>query len=477
MEKRPHISWSVLPIIGLIFLLAVNIFLFKEDSVTGPHQLAFLLCSVFASLLAVKFFKVPYKKIEEEALNSVKGSMKSCFILLVIGAIIGLWIVCGTIPSMVYYGVKLINPVWFLPLTCLVCSLVSFLTGSSWITGGTIGVAFVGIGSTMNIPAEICVGAIISGSYFGDKLSPLADTTNLASAFSDSDLFSQIKYSLWTSLPAILITLILFTVIGFQYDVSGADIVELETISSNLFKIFNITPWLLLLPVLLIILAAFKIPTLTTLVIGAIIASVLALFMQADLLAELMGGDLNFISGYKKLIQVTYGGFEVESGNEFIDEILSRGGMSGTLNTVWLIIMGSCFAGVMKAAGFLDHLSELISKIVKGPKSLILATMGTSIATNVTTSDQYLSQVIPGIILKKNFSESNLANENLARATVDSGAATSVLIPWNSCGAYFSSVLDVATISYLPFCFFNLLSPLIGIVFICFNLKIKKRDA
>jgi len=472
--KKPHLLLSFVPVVILILNLVLNIHIFKDAATLGANQLALLLASVVAGFLGIFFLNIPYKEIEEKIISSISLSLQANLILLVVGALIGLWIFSGVVPTMIYYGIKLINPAWFLPVTCLVCAIVSLATGSSWSTGGTVGIALIGVGQALNIPAGMVAGAVISGSYFGDKLSPLSDTTNLAPAMAGTDLFTHIRYMSLSSIPALVVTVIGFVILGFFYNSQGADLSQIHEVTQLLEREFNISVWLFLLPTMVFLLVAKKMPALPALVIGCLLGAVFVVVFQQELLGKLLNQNFSFESVYGKIIEVTHAGFKLETGNKVLDSLLSRGGMASMLNTVWLIFMAMVFGGVMEATGMLEEIAQAVLKLVSGPASLITATISSCFITNLTASDQYLSIVVPGKMFKTSYEKFGLAPQNLSRALEDGGTITSVLIPWNTCGAYFSAILGVSTLTYLPFCFFNIISPIMGVIVASVGWKIAK---
>jgi Na+:H+ antiporter, NhaC family len=475
MNARPSLFISLLPLLALIGLLAINIQLFGDGATSGPNQLALMACAAFAALLGLVVLKIEYKKMEEKLIESIGLSMQAVLILLVVGMLIGLWILSGVVPTMIYYGIQIVHPSWFLPVTCLICGLVSIATGSSWSTGGTVGIALMGIGKAIGMPEEIVAGAIISGAYFGDKLSPLSDTTNLAPAMAGTDLFTHIRYMLYTTVPSIVIALIIFTFIGFNHDAGIMDTGAIDLITKTLDDTFWISPIAFLLPALVIFLVAKRMSALPALFLGALAGGVLALFTQQDLFARLSGEEFSLIGAWKQTIEIAHGGFKLETGVATIDSLLSRGGMSSMLNTVWLIMMAMAFGGIMEMTGMLGRIADAILSSVRGTASLITATIASCFTLNLTAADQYLAIVVPGRMFRSAYEKRGLAPENLSRSLEDSGTLTSVLIPWNTCGAYFSGVLGVATLSYAPYTFFNLVTPFVAIAIASIGFKIRKR--
>jgi Na+:H+ antiporter, NhaC family len=476
VTKKPGIILSMIPVTALICLIILNINVFSDSAILGPNQFALILSGLIAAVIGIFVLKVPYKEIEEKIIQSISLSMQANLILLVVGALVGIWIYSGVVPGMIYYGIKLINPNWFLPVSCIVCAIVSIATGSSWSTGGTVGIALIGIGQALNIPVGMVAGAVISGAYFGDKMSPLSDTTNLAPAMAGTDLFTHVRYLLYTTLPSIIIALIGFTILGFFFRSEATEMEQVQTVLRVMDEQFNITPWLFLLPGFVILMVAKKIPALPALVVGSLVGVVFILIFQQDLLARVLGEKHNLKGVYESVMNVAISGYKMETGNKVIDSLLSRGGMAGMLTTVWLIFMAMVFGGIMEATGMLEEIARNILRLVKGTGSLMTATIGTCAIFNLTASDQYLSIVVPGKMFKPSYDKFGLAPENLSRSLEDAGTITSVLVPWNTCGAYFASILGVSTGAYLPFCFFNLINPVVAIIVANLGWKIRMAE-
>lgn len=475
--KKPGLLMSLVPVVTLIGLLFLNIDIFKDTAVLGPNQIALFLAAIVASVLGIVVLKVPYEEIEKKVIHSISLSLQANLILLIVGMLIGLWIFSGVVPAMVFYGIKIFNPTFFLPLTCLVCGVVSLATGSSWSTGGTVGIALIGVGQALNIPAPMVAGAVISGAYFGDKLSPLSDTTNLAPAMAGADLFTHIRYMLITTTPSLVIALTGFTVLGYFYGGGSGDLTQVNEVLSVISSTFNITPLLFLLPLLVFGMVAKKVPALPALIVGCLVGALFIVVFQQDLLRTIIGEGIGPKAIFGKIVEVAYSGFKMKSDKEIVTSLLSRGGMGSMLNTVWLILMSMVFGGVMEITGMLQELGIAIMKLVKGTASLMAATIGSAFVINLTAGDQYLSIVLPGRMFKPTYDKMGLAPQNLSRSLEDAGTITSVLIPWNSCGAYFSAILGVSTVAYLPFCFFNLVNPFVAILVAASGFKIEMMNA
>jgi len=473
-DKKTPYFFALLPILVLIALLAYNVFLYGDNSLGGANQLALLFAAATAAIVGVKF-GAKWKTILDGISKSISSTTPSLIILLLIGALAGTWLLSGIVPAMIYYGLQILNPTIFLFATAIITAIVSLATGSSWSTIATIGIALLGIGQALGFPTGLIGGAIISGAYFGDKMSPLSDTTNLAPAMAGTDLFTHIKYMMYTTIPSFAITLIIFLIIGFTYTTSGTqNISELLTAISNSF---NVSGWLFLVPVLIIALIIKKIPAIPALLAGTLLGGIFAIIFQPEVVMSITNAQsLNLSSAYMAVINAMGGDISITTENEMINKLLSTSGMAGMLNTIWLIICAMIFGGAMEATGLLKRVAEPIIEYADSTGSLIATTAGTCIFFNITASDQYLSIVVPGRMFTDTYKEKGLAPENLSRTLEDSGTVTSVLIPWNTCGATQSAVLGVATFAYLPFCFFNLISPLMTIAYGYLGIKIKKLE-
>ncbi len=463
---------SVLPIIILIILLAINVGVYGDDSLNGSNQFILLVGALIASIIGY-FHKVSYKKIINSISKSVKATTSPILILLFVGALAGTWLVSGIIPAMIYYGIQIFHPLFFLPACVIICAIISISTGSSWTTSATIGIAMIGIGKAMEINSGIVGGAIISGAYFGDKLSPLSDTTNLAAAMANSNLFNHIKYMTLTTVPSIIIGLLFFTLIGF-FQVTTEDINNIFLVNSIKEKFF-INPILFIVPIIVIIMILKKAPPLLALMTGTILAATFALIFQQNIILELTDSNrITLSSAYRAIIDAITIETNIKSSNEILSELFRAGGMKGMLGTIWLIICAMVFGGVMDAIGALKKISERLLEKAENNFELIFSTSASCLTVNLTASDQYLSIVVPGKMFQKAYQKRNLAPENLSRTLEDSGTVTSVLIPWNTCGAYQSSVLGVSVLDYLPYAIFNWISPFVTLGYAYFGIKIKK---
>lgn len=463
---------ALTPIIFLVALLSVNVYLYGDDSLGGANQLALILSAAIATFIGINN-GTKWEQILKGISKSIASTTPAILILLLIGSLAGTWLISGIVPAMIFYGLQILNPKIFLFAACIICAIVSLASGSSWSTIATVGIALLGIGNALGISNGLIGGAIISGAYFGDKMSPLSDTTNLAPAMAGTDLFTHIKYMAYTTVPSYIIALIIFLFIGLSFDAT-----DLNTNSDQFLiaisETFNITPWLFTVPILVLFLITKKVPALPSLLIGTLLGGIFASIFQPQLISSLSNLENNSLqANYMAIMNAMASDVSISTSDETMNELLSSSGMYGMLNTIWLILCAMCFGGVMEVTGSLKKISSSIIKHAKNTGSIISTTVATCLFFNLTASDQYLSIVVPGKMYAKTYSKKNLAPENLSRTLEDSGTVTSVLIPWNTCGATQSAVLGVATIAYLPFCFFNLLSPLMTILYAYLNIKIK----
>lgn len=455
--RAPSMLQALTPLLFLVVLLVLGIVLFADDAVYGASQIALLLASGVAALVGLRN-GMRWKEIEEALVHGVSLSVGAILILLAVGALIGSWLLSGTVPTLIVYGMKLLHPSYFYPAACLICAITSLVIGSSWTTAGTMGVALVGIGQGMEMSLPMTAGAVISGAYFGDKLSPLSDTTILAPAVSGAELFSHIRNLLWTTLPALVIALAMFTVAGLGGNTAGADTATASALSAVLESQFN-PAWYLLLPMFLVFALAFlRFPAYPTIMIGALVGSVFAVMFQPDNVVALaanaeLSRPLSLLAGAWTAL---FNGFQANTGNAVVDELLSGGGMSNMLNTVWLVICAMCFGAVMERTGLLARMVRDVLSAAGSARALIVSTLITAFGTNVVTADQYMSLVLPGKLYQSEYARRGLSPLNLSRALEDGGTITSPLVPWNTCAAFMAATLGVATLDYLPFVFFNL---------------------
>ena len=471
-QKNISFFWALLPILVLIGLLGTNVYLYGDDSLGGANQLALLLTASFATIIGINNGST-WKSIMEGVSKSISSTTPAIIILLLIGSLAGTWLLSGIVPAMIYYGLQILNPKIFLVATCIICAIVSLASGSSWSTIATIGIALLGIGKTLGISEGLIGGAIISGAYFGDKMSPLSDTTNLAPAMVGTDLFTHIRYMMYTTIPSFIITLIIFLFLGFGIEENNTQ--NIQELLTAIKSSFNISPWLFLVPFAVIAMIIKKIPALPALLVGTLLGGFFAVIFQPHIITQISGIDDNVIqASYVAIINAMGGEISITTSNAMINDLLSTGGMYGMLNTIWLILCAMMFGGVMEATGLLYRISSSIIQYAESTGSVIATTACTCLFFNVTASDQYLSIVVPGRMYADTFKDKGLAPENLSRTLEDSGTVTSVLIPWNTCGATQSAVLGVATFAYLPFCFFNIISPFMTILYGYLGIKIKK---
>ena len=462
---------ALTPLVVLMVLLWFNVGeVYGDDALSGSNQVILMLAAFVAAVIGV-FNGSAVEAVFAKIKTNIHDTTQAIFILILIGGLAGTWLLGGVVPAMIYYGLDLINVQFFLPTAVIISALISLSTGSSWSTTATVGIALMGIGQTIGIPSPVVAGAVISGAYFGDKLSPLSDTTNLAPAMAGTDLFTHIRYMLYTTVPSLIIALILFTVLGLGYKDGALDAAEVAEVQSLLSAQFNITPWLFLVPAVVILLISRKIDALVAISIGIFSGLIAALVFQQPLLQELGTGAHPI---YEIAMRSVYGSIAVPSEHPILSDLLSTSGMSGMLGTVWLILSAMAFGGAMEASGFLATITNAIIRFARGSASLITSTLVACGVLNVTASDQYLAIVVPGRMFKDVYRERGLAPENLSRTLEDSGTVTSVLIPWNTCGAYQSSVLGVATGDYFMYAFFNLISPVMTLIYAWVGIRIKK---
>lgn len=445
-EEEISLGIALLPIIFLIASLVISIVGFGLD----PHIPIFT-SAMFTALIGTKVLGMNYEDMEADMIDTISLAMQANLILMVIGMIIGTWIISGVVPTMIYYGLKIISPSIFLFTAAIMCSIVAIATGSAWTTAGTVGIALIGIGTSLGMPKPMIAGAIISGAYFGDKISPLSDTTNLAPAMAGTDLFTHIRHMFYTTVPSYGIALVLYLILGFRYSGSQIDTTLLEQMNGVLEETFNLHPALLLIPVITIALVVLKVPALPGLFIGAILGGVAAMIFQ--------GVDLGTV------LEAFHYGYVSNTGFEFVDELLSRGGMDSMLWTVSLILCAMCFGGMLETTGILHALTSRVLRFAQSTGTLIVAVVLSCIGINILSSDQYLSIVLSGRMFKDEFERRNLAPENLSRALEDSGTLTSPLIPWNTCGATMMAFLTLEPWTYVPYCFMNLFNPIISIIY------------
>lgn len=472
MKREASLFIALLPILILIGLLTANVLLF-EDTLSGANQVALLIAAAIAGVIAFRL-GFDWEAVKNKVVSTIGSAMPSILILLLIGSLAGTWMISGVVPAMIYYGLDIISPKLFLVTAVIVSAIVSVATGSSWSTIATIGVALLGIGQAIGLGEAVVAGAIISGAYFGDKMSPLSDTTNLAPAMAGTDLFTHIRYMTFTTIPSMTITLIVFLVIGFRFDFSSS-VVDVENVKTAIEGTFNTNPLLFLVPVLLLTIIILKVPPLPALFAGTLLGGIFAVIFQPEIINQIAGDVQNYATAsYYSVMKAMFGDVSLTTPNESVNDLLSTSGMRGMLDTVWLILSAMVFGGIMESAGLLKRITQPIVKYAKSTGSLVASTVGTCVFFNTTASDQYIALVVPGRMYRKTYEEKGLKPEVLSRTLEDSGTMTSVLIPWNTCGATQSRVLGVDTWTYAPYAFFNIISPLMTILFAYFNIKIRR---
>ena len=475
MNRLPHPLVATIPLVVLIGLLAVIIALFGSDSLSGGSQVSLLAAMAVCVFISMVFYRNPWKAFEAQIEKTVGGVAVMILILLAVGMLAGAWMISGVVPTLIYYGVQMLSPQFFLVCACVICALVSLLSGSSWTTIATIGVALLGISHALGINEAIAAGAIISGAYFGDKMSPLSDTTILASSSAGVDIFSHIRYMMLTTMPAFLITLLIFTAMGLGFDAD--DSIHVHQYTEGLSRTFNISLWTLLVPVLTGVLIVKRVPSLIVLFLSAMMAGVMALILQPHILTEIAGdAELSRVGALTKgLVMTFYGPTAIETGSDELNDLVSTGGMAGMLNTIWLIVCAMCFGAAMVASGMIESITKVVISWVRSRVGLVASTASTGLFLNVATGDQFISIVLTVNMFKDVYKRQGYEARLVSRTAEDSATVTSVLVPWNTCGLTQSTVLGVATIAYLPYCFFNILSPLMTILVAAVGWKIRRK--
>jgi NhaC family Na+:H+ antiporter len=445
---------SLVPVVALIVTLFTTIVILE-----GSGHIPLIFGTVVAAAITGFHLKLPWSDIQTGMTKGIVAALPAILILMVVGLLIGIWIASGVVPVMIYYGLKILAPGYFLVATVLICALISLATGSSWSTAATVGLAMMGVGQALGMPPGMTAGAVISGAYFGDKMSPLSDTTNLAPAVAGTDLFTHIRHMVYTTVPALIVAVVIFTIIGLVRPSSGSVetgdyLIMLTTLSES----FNLTPWLLIAPASVLFLVWKKTPALPALVVGVLVGVLLLLIFQRE-----AGGS--WAAHIRGMVEALYTGYVSETGVPSVDELLSRGGLSYMMDTIALIMCALAFGGIMEVSGMLERLAAATLTLAKSTGSLITVTIFSALGMNILASDQYMAIIIPGRMYRTAFIKRNLHPKNLSRALEDSATLTSPLIPWNTCGAYMSGVLGVSAFTYLPFAFLNLASPLISIFY------------
>ncbi len=474
-HKAPTLIDAIIPIIVLIIMLSISVYLYGDNSSYGANQIALILSASIAAIIAIKN-GYSWKEVESGIVKGIGMGMRAILILLAVGALIGTLIISGTVPAMIFYGLDILSPSFFYFTACVICAISSISIGSSWTVAGTLGVALMGIATGLGLSPSVTAGAIISGAYFGDKMSPLSDTTNLAPAIAGTDLFSHIRHMAWTTGPSLLIALVIFLIMGLTTNAEG-NAEGLELIQSTLNQTFNISIISFIPIIIIFVLAYKKMPAFPTILIGALLAGLFSILLQPEVVSNFvnqpeLSSTLTMISGVWTAL---HSGFVLESGVTVVDDLLTRGGMASMLNTIWLVVCALTFGAVLETAQLLNKIVEKVLTFANSTGSLIVTTIATCIGINIIAADQYISIVLPGRMYRAEFKRRKLAARNLSRALEDSGTITSPLIPWNTCGAYMSASLGIATFSYLPYCFFNLVNPIIAIIYALLNVKIIKK--
>ena len=450
----PSVWLSMIPIVVLVTLLYFAVGTFGTDTLSGASQLALLFAGGVAAALGIGVYRLSWTAIERSIVSGIGDVMPSVLILLVIGALSGAWMVSGIVPGFIYYGMGIIHPKFFLATACAVCAVVSIMTGSSWTTIATIGLALIGIGRAQGFEDGVVAGAIVSGSYFGDKMSPLSDTTVLTASVSNTPLFTHIRYMMWTTVPAMILTLAIFTVLGLSHETISTE--QMARIGAGLASKFDISLWVFVVPVLTVVMIVLKTPSLIALFISAVLGAVFAVMFQPDALKEVAGGG----SAIKGVVKALYGTASFGFADKTLADLTESGGMAGMLNTVWLIICAMVFGGVMKVCRMLESITMLLVRLIRGRTSMVSATVASGSFFNVVLADQYLAILLTGSMYMPIYQGKGYELRLLSRTTEDAVTVTSPLVPWSTCGMTQATMLSVPTIVYLPYSFFNLLCPL-----------------
>ncbi|MCD8183611.1 MAG: Na+/H+ antiporter NhaC [Bacteroides sp.] len=469
MKKVPSPIVSLLPIVILVGMLFTTIRTFGSDALSGGSQISLLTTTAVCVFIGMAFYRIPWKDYEIAITNNIASIATATIILLIIGALSAAWMISGVVPTLIYYGMQIIHPDFFLASTCIICALVSIMTGSSWTTIATIGIALLGIGKAQGFNEGWIAGAIISGAYFGDKVSPLSDTTVLAASVTDTPLFRHIRYMMITTIPSLIITLIIFTVMGLTHETNNTQ--QIAEFAASLDAKFTITPWLLVVPIVTGILIARKVPSVITLFLSTLLAGIFALIFQPDLLREIAGGNDMF----KGMMMSLYGSTSLQTDSVMLTDLIATRGMAGMMNTVWLILCAMCFGGAMTASGMLGSITSVFVRFMRNTVSVVASTVCSGIFLNLATADQYISIILTGNMFSNIYEKKGYESRLLSRTTEDAVTVTSVLIPWNTCGMTQATILSVSTLTYLPYCFFNLISPVMSILIAATGYKIFKK--
>lgn len=471
IKSFPSPLVSLMPILLLVVLLFFTIKSFGSDALSGASQVCLLVATAACAALGMIGYKIQWKEIEHAIVNNIMGVSSALIILLIIGALSAVWMLSGVVPTLIYYGVQLIHPNFFLVSCCVICAVVSVMTGSSWTTIATIGIALMGIGKAQGFEEGWIAGAIISGAYFGDKVSPLSDTTILASSVTETPLFTHIRYLMFTTVPSMVIALTIFLIAGLNHTAGNA--AEMHIFTDGLAERFNISLWLLIVPVVTGLLIAKKVPSIVTLFISTALATVFMIFFQSDVIYELAEEGLGRGETlFKTTITTLYTSTSLQASTPDLTELIATRGMSGMMNTIWLIICAMCLGGAMTACGMLGSITSLFVRFTRKLTGMVASTVGSGLFLNLATADQYISIILVGNMFKDIYKQNGYESRLLSRAAEDSVTVTSVLIPWNTCGMTQATILGVPTIVYLPYCFFNYISPLMSIFIASIGFKI-----
>lgn len=481
--KKISLGQSMIPIVVLIALLALNVYVFESDATYGSNQFSLLLAAAVAAIIGISN-GVKFEEILERISSNLKSTTPAILILLFVGSLAGTWLLSGIVPAMIYYGLNILTPTIFFVACIIICIVVSMATGSSWTTSATIGIALIGIGNGLGLDSAMTAGAVLSGAYFGDKMSPLSDTTNLAPAIAGTDLNTHIKYMTITTVPTIIITIIVFLILGFTASIHGN--IDKEIVQNLIADNFNVSPWLFTVPLLVIILIVMRVPPLMALLVGTVLGGLAAIIFQQELLLKISGAEsLNTIETYRIVMNsitvdtiIPVEEVRLENGTLLnLGGLFEQGGMAGMLGTVWLIICAMAFGGVLEAIGALKRISEFFLGLFQSVFGLFASTVATALALNITASDQYLAIVVSGKMFSEAYKDKGLAPENLSRTLEDSATVTSVLVPWNTCGAYHSKILlgEAGNMSFIPYAIFNYLSPFMTLLVAAIGYKIRMR--
>ena len=475
MTTKTNNRWlSYLPVVFLILSLALVIRLYGSDALAGGSQIALLFSTGICGLIAVFCYKIKWSDLENATFNNFNKIASSIIILLLIGCLSGIWTVSGIVPTLIYYGVQIIHPQFYLLCTCLICCVVSVMTGSSWTTIATVGIALLGIGKAQGFSEGWIAGAIISGAYFGDKVSPLSDTTVLASSMSGTPLFSHIKYMLLTTIPSLIIALLVFGFVGFSHKLT--DISLIKTYTDTLSNTFNLSLWLLVVPVVTGLMIAKRMPAIAVLFLSSMLGAVFAIIFQPEIIAQIGGyTEVSNKAMVDGVLKGLYGATHIVTGNADIDQLVATRGMEGMLNTVWLILCGMCFGSCMTVSGMLQDVAKIFTKFTKTRTSLVGSTVTSGVFLNTTVSDQYLSIILCANIFRKIYEKNGYENRLLSRAIEDSSTATSPLVPWSTCGMTQATILNISTLTYFPYCIFNIMSPFMSVIVAFIGFKVYRR--